>query len=191
MADTIQHSDNNRPAAGTTVVHPESGAQPAQPATKSKAVDFKGLQINLWYFRSVPGILKLIEWIFGIVCIACASPPQFPLLEASNWFIFVAVFCFIFTFIWACIHFFSLTSVINLPWLLLEFGYTCLAAFFYFVAFVVLLVETAKLWNHFYFFYNQNANFAAGSFGAFNFFVYSLEALYHVKTYMDVRRSSS
>ncbi|GAB6028742.1 hypothetical protein CHUAL_004561 [Chamberlinius hualienensis] len=197
MADTIQHTDNNRPAAGTTVVHPEGGGAAAQPApnaqNKSRTFNFEGLQINLWYFRSVPGILKIIQWVFGIVCIACASPPIF---DAGHWFVFVAVFCFIFTFIWVCIHVFSLTSVINLPWLLLELGYTCLASFFYFIAFIVLLIETTKFkylhyhvpWSFIYI--NYDSNFAAGSFGVFNFIVYSMEALWHAKTYLDVRRSA-
>jgi len=191
MADII-NSDNNT-APGTTVVN-EDPPQNAN-ASKKSAVNFDGLQINVWYFRSVPGIMKVIEWVIGIICIACASPPYF---DAAHWFVFVAVFCFIFTFVWACIHFFSLTTVISVPWLLIEIGYTALATLFYFIAFIVLLVETAKLRYvvgggipfppYHYQTFSYDAYLAAGSFGVFNFIAYAIETLFHAKTFLETRK---
>lgn len=204
MADIIQHgggADNGHSAPGQTVVMvdepPSNANSAANKESRQGAVRFQGLQLNVWYFRTVPGILKIVEWVFGIICIACASPPY---LDAAHWFVFVAVFCFIFTFVWACVHFFSLTSVIGLPWLLIEIGYTILAMVLYFIAFIVLLVNTAKEEYTLYYgsiyyahpaYHYYNAYLAAGSFGVFNFIVYAAETLFHAKTYLDTRKETA
>lgn len=63
MADIIQHnSDNNRPVSGTTVV-PDDAPQNENTTKRKSAMNFDGLQINIGYFRTVPGILKIIEWV--------------------------------------------------------------------------------------------------------------------------------
>jgi hypothetical protein len=55
--------------------------------------------------------------VFGIVCMACASPV---FLSGTHWFLFVAVTSFIATIIWIFIYLLSVREALKLPinWIL-------------------------------------------------------------------------
>lgn len=77
----------------------------------------RNLQLDLYHFlRTIPGILKLVEFVFGIVCIACAAPAQ---LAGTHWFLFVAVTAMLVTFLWMIVYLFIIKEAITLPWALM------------------------------------------------------------------------
>lgn len=61
--------------------------------------------------------LSVCFQVFGIVCMACASPASQP---GTHWFLFVAVVSFIATIIWIFIYFLSVREALKLPinWIL-------------------------------------------------------------------------
>jgi cell division protein FtsX len=165
-----------------------SNSNAAAPNSKAESnIHFAGVQLNVNYFRSIVGILKIVEWIFGIICMACTAPAIF---GGAHWFLFVAVFCFIFTFIWACIHFFAIPTVLGLPWLLMELSYTALASVLYFTGFITMFVQSD---NTYYailiFLYRRYDTYiAAACFGLFNFVAYVVECFFHARAFLHQRQ---
>ncbi|PNF18253.1 hypothetical protein B7P43_G16315, partial [Cryptotermes secundus] len=76
--------------------------------------------------------------LFGIVCMACASPAY---LSGTHWFLFVAVISFIATLIWIFIYFLSVREALKLPinWILTELLNTSVTTVLYLIAFIVQL----------------------------------------------------
>lgn len=62
-------------------------------------------------------LLSVCRQVFGIVCMACASPA---FRSGTHWFLFVAVVSFIATLIWIFIYFLSVREALKLPinWIL-------------------------------------------------------------------------
>lgn len=72
------------------------------------------LQLDFYHFvRTIPGILKLVEIVFAIVCIACAAPAYH---AATHWFLFVTVTAMLVTFLWIIVYLFVIKEAITLPW---------------------------------------------------------------------------
>jgi hypothetical protein len=146
---TVTVQDGNRP-----------GATANKPAEPSQTNVFAGLRFNPLYFRSIPGIIKIVQLILGIICMACGSPGW----SSGHWFLLVAVTAFIITLIWVILYLFSIREVLKLPinWILTELLNTGIYTALYFTAFVAELAWafTAKY-------------IVAGIFGLFNTLAYA------------------
>ncbi|XP_058443137.1 uncharacterized protein LOC131425336 [Malaya genurostris] len=135
------------------------------PAPNPVASESARLRFNVGYFFTMSGVLKLVQIIFGIVCMACASP----VIAGTGWFMFVAIFSFILTALWSLAHLFGIREVIDpsFKWGATEFFITAFLALLYFIAFIVQLALWANLDHP-----DRSRNLAAGSFGIFNFLAY-------------------
>uniref|UniRef100_U5EQZ4 Putative members of chemokine-like factor super family n=1 Tax=Corethrella appendiculata TaxID=1370023 RepID=U5EQZ4_9DIPT len=149
-----------------TVEQPAQRQHAGQQQAKPDA-SLTWLQFNVNYFKTIPGILKLVQLILGILCMSLASPA---FLSGTHWFLFVAVSSFIATLLWTFVYLLGIREVLNLPinWILTELFNTGLATVFYFIAFIVQL----SVWSG-YSGYAKGANVAAGVFGIFNTFAYA------------------
>lgn len=133
------------------------------------------VQLRPGYFTTLGGILKLVEILIGVICMACASPAYRP---GSSWFLFVVVICFIISLTWIFVYLLGLIQnlKIGISWLSLEFAYNVVATVLYFTAFIVQLSvwsgsdKTFKIT----FEYFKSSNLAAGCFGLFNTVAYGV-----------------
>lgn len=152
-----------------TVETPNRNATPAASADaqgKSES-NLNWLKLNTQYFLTIPGILKIVQVVFGIICMACAAPA---LVGGTHFFLFVVIVSFIATLLWTFVYLLGIREVLNLPinWILTELINTAILALLYFVAFIVQLAS----WSNLYYTSFRGANIAAGVFGLFNFLVY-------------------
>ncbi|XP_067013448.1 plasmolipin [Anabrus simplex] len=157
----------------TTVTVTSNDAPPSsQPAVKTDS-GYQGqgalswLKINIAYFKSIPGIIKIIQLLFGILCMALASPAY---RSGTHWFLFVATVSFITTLIWVFVYLLSIREALKLPinWILTELLNTAMDTILYTIAFIVQLA----VWADFYYWY-RGANIAAGVFGILNALAYA------------------
>jgi len=101
-----------------TNVPPPQTMPPQQPTIKSDPGQNPGgsslqwLQFNIAYFLGPPGFLKLVQVLFGIICMACASPAR---MNGTHWFLFVAVTAFIATLVWVFLYLLSIREALKLP----------------------------------------------------------------------------
>ncbi|XP_049857728.1 uncharacterized protein LOC126341392 isoform X1 [Schistocerca gregaria] len=125
-------------------------------------------RLNPNYFRTVPGIIKLVQLVLGIVCMACASPA---VLSGTHWFLFVAAVSFTATLIWVFVYLLNIREALKLPinWILTELLNTALMTLLYLIAFIVQLA----IWSEFHYSSWKSSNIAAGVFGLFNFLAYA------------------
>lgn len=139
-----------------------------QTSAPSGGSGLSALQINTGYFRTVPGILKLVQLVLGIICIACASPA---LMSATDFFLFAVVISFIGTLLWVFAYLLGVREALNLAinWILTELINTGIAAILYFIAFVIQLTK----WSSYPYSNGYGSNIAAGVFGLFNFLAYA------------------
>lgn len=131
------------------------------------------IRLNVLYFRTIPGILKLLQVLFGIVCMACASPAY---LSGTHWFLFVAVISFIATLIWIFIYFLSIREALKLPinWILTELLNTSVTTVLYLIAFIVQL----SIHSTPHYISIRDRNITAGVFGLFNTLAYAAGAYF-------------
>lgn len=149
------------------------------------------IRLNIGYFKTLPGIIKLIELAFAVICMACASPAKgvgFTSggtygLGHNHWFLFVVVTCFIITLIWTFYYLLQIREFIKvkLPFsfLWVEFLFTVFTVILYIIAFIVLLsgfgwCATAS---------DCDARIAGGVFGIFNSIVYGIGAFLVYREY--------
>lgn len=157
-----------------TVSTTESTPQPtAKPDPGQGQGSLAWLRFNFLYFRSIPGILKLLQLLFGIICMACASPVWHP---GTHWFLFVAVVSFIATIIWVFIYLMSVREALKLPinWILTELLNTSITTLLYLIAFIVQLSLYTSNRHPFI----RDPNIAAGVFGLFNTLAYGAGAYF-------------
>ncbi|XP_025986558.1 plasmolipin [Solenopsis invicta] len=159
---TMDGSSNN--ASNNPRQVPTVKTEPGQPGL------FAGVRLNVPYFKTIPGILKLVQLVLGIICMACASPAY---IGATHWFLFVVVICFISTIIWCAIYLYSLREALKLPinWILTELLNTSVEAVLYMIAFIAQL----SAWSAYR---NASSNIAAGVFGIFNTIAYAAGAYF-------------
>ncbi|XP_059222742.1 proteolipid protein 2 isoform X2 [Stomoxys calcitrans] len=129
------------------------------------------LRINIGYFQTVPGIIKLVQFFLGIICMACASPAY---ISATAFFLFVAVVSFIATLLWIFAYFLGIREALNVAinWVFTEFLSTIISFVLYFITFVVQLAT----WSGYPHTPGHTANIAAGVFGCFNSVAYAFGA---------------
>ncbi|XP_037936252.1 proteolipid protein 2 [Teleopsis dalmanni] len=139
-----------------------------QTTTTSTGGGLSALTINIGYFTTVPGIIKLVQFILGIICMACASPAY---ISATSFFLFVVVISFIATILWIFAYLLGIREALNVAinWIFTELINTAIATVLYFIAFVVQLAK----WSSYPHSYGYGSNIAAGVFGLFNFLAYA------------------
>ncbi|KAJ6638300.1 CKLF-like MARVEL transmembrane domain-containing protein 4, partial [Pseudolycoriella hygida] len=156
-----------------------------KPASQTQGGSLSWVKFNIGYFQTIPGILKLIQLIFGIICMACASPVH---LSATHWFLFVAVTSFIATLLWSFVYLLGIREVLTLAinWILTELVNTSLATLFYIIAFIVQLATWSNSPPHLA--YYRGSNIAAGCFGLFNTIAYAASSYF---LYLEYKSGST
>ncbi|XP_029714328.1 MAL-like protein isoform X3 [Aedes albopictus] len=136
-------------------------------STSSSTSSNSHLVLNPGCLKTTAGLLKLAQLVFGIICMACASPA---LVGGTHWFLFVVVTSFIVTLLWSFVYLFGIREVLNLPinWIPIELITTGFATLLYLIAFIVQLATWSNLYEYF-----RVANIVAGVFGLFNFLAYT------------------
>ncbi|XP_013784304.1 plasmolipin-like [Limulus polyphemus] len=166
-----------------------SAAVTATVKTESTGVG-EGLKLNPWYFKTVPGILKLVQVVIAIICFGCGSPA---VTDFSRFFLFVVSICFIVTILLIFVYLFGLKALLpNLPWLFSEMVYTAIAVVLYIIGAIVELAMTgdskytfALKIHRFY-----NPYMAAGVFGLFNIVAYGAGLAFIFKEWRESRQVS-
>ncbi|XP_018014266.1 uncharacterized protein LOC108671276 isoform X1 [Hyalella azteca] len=147
-----------------------------------------GISLNMGYFRTGPGIVKLVQLFIAILCMACAAPAW---TNGTHWFLFVVVTAFVATSLWCFIYLLSLREAINLPidWLLTELILTALFAVLYIIASIVQITSSVtkprppvRL---------QPFYITAGVFGVFNMLAYTLGSFFLYRDWKDSHPNSS
>ncbi|XP_055533369.1 CKLF-like MARVEL transmembrane domain-containing protein 4 [Wyeomyia smithii] len=152
----------------TVVTVDQSHAAPRSNAAQAKPDNsLNWIKFNVQYFKSIPGILKVVQVIIGIICMASASPA---LIGGTHFFLFVVVSSFIATVLWSFVYLLGIREVLNLPinWILTELINTGVSTLLYLIAFIVQLSTWANI-----IFVSRAANITAGVFGVFNFLAYA------------------
>ncbi|CAK1581956.1 unnamed protein product [Parnassius mnemosyne] len=147
-------------APETVVTVDPNKPTPQQTPPQQQGGPLDWIKINIDYFKSPPGILKVVELILGIFCMALGSP------WASSWYVFVAVTSFITTLMWSFVYLLSIREALKLPinWVLSELISTTFETFFFLIAFIVMFTAV----------YGSYANnVAAAVFGLFNTIAYA------------------
>ncbi|XP_052859963.1 CKLF-like MARVEL transmembrane domain-containing protein 4 [Anopheles cruzii] len=160
MAETVVTVEGqNRVGSATPAAAAATGA--AKPES-----NLNWLKFNTQYFITIPGILKIVQVVFGIICMACASPA---LIGGTHFFLFVVVTSFIATILWTFVYLLGIREVLNLAinWILTELINTGIATLLYFIAFIVQLASWGQRYGS-----GRGSNIAAGVFGLFNFLAY-------------------
>lgn len=162
---TMDGSSNN--ASNNPRQVPTVKTEPGQPNPLA------GIRVNVSYFKTIPGIIKLVQLGLGIICMACASPAY---IGATHWFLFVSVTSFIATLIWTAIYLLSLREVLKVPinWILTELLNTSITTVLYTIAFIVQL----SAWSAYRASSTTSSNIAAGVFGIFNTIAYAAGAYF-------------
>lgn len=152
--ETVVTVDHNKPASAPP---PQQGGG---------ALDW--IKINFDYFKTPPGLLKIVQLVLGILCMALGSPWY------STWFVFVAVTSFITTLMWSFVYLLSIKDALKLPinWVLSELISNALQCFMYLLAFIVLFIATATYYGSYH-----ASNVAAAVFGIFNTVAYGASSL--------------
>lgn len=172
-------ADNNGVKPHTSVtVTTQSGLAPQGP----QALE---IRLNIGYFKTFQGIVKIVQLVLGIICMACAAPASTIDIKAyyglghNHFFLFIVVTTFIISLIWTFFYLLQVKDVIKvkLPFtfMKLEVIFTLLATIFYIVAWIVILAGFG--WcttSHSIRSTICDARVAAGVFGIFNSIAYAL-----------------
>ncbi|XP_076180632.1 plasmolipin [Ptiloglossa arizonensis] len=132
-----------------------------------------GIRLNIPYFRTIPGIIKLVQLGLGIICMSCASPAR---VNATHWFLFVAVTAFIASLLWCFVYVLSIREALKIPinWILTELLNTTTFAVLYMIAFIAQLSVWSAITGH----SAIASNIIGGVFGIFNTIAYAAGAYF-------------
>lgn len=139
--------------------------QQAPPPQQQQGGALDWIKINIDYFKSPPGILKVVQLILGILCMSLGTP------WASAWYVFVAVTAFVTTLLWSFVYLLSIREALKIPinWVLSELISTSVETLFYFIAFIVMFTS---------FYGDYGRNVAAAVFGIFNTLAYAASSYF-------------
>ncbi|XP_022227525.1 proteolipid protein 2 [Drosophila obscura] len=128
---------------------------------------WSAIRLNMDYFRTLPGIVKIVEFVLGIICMALAAPP---LNSATSFFMFVIVISFIITILLIAAYFLGIREALNVAvnWIFSELITTAVLTLLYFIGFIVQLARWSESQEK-----GNGSNTAAGVFGLFNFLAYA------------------
>lgn len=159
MSETVVTVDPNR--------NNNPNGAPKPNTHPSTAGPLSWITFNVAYFQTVPGILKLIQLVLGIICMSLASPAY---IASTHWFLFVVVTAFIATLLWTFVYFLGVREVLNLTvnWILTELINTGVFTILYVIAFLLQIVNWAGISG-----YGKASNITAGVFGIFNTIAYA------------------
>lgn len=156
---------------------PNNNAAPNKPQGANDQ-PLSWIKINVDYFKTTPGLLKIAEFVLGIFCMSLGSPAFY---GGSHFFLFVVTVSFIGTIIWIFIYLLGIREAITFPinWLLTELVNTGICTICYFIAFILQLIVASSLHpGH----SRKGAQIAAGVFGILNTLVYAFASyLLHVE----------
>jgi len=171
-------ADNGVKPHTTVTVTTQSGLAPQD----SQPME---IRLNIGYFKSFQGIIKIVQLVLGIICMACAAPAQtidvrdYFGLGHNHFFLFIVVTTFIITLVWTFFYLLQVkdTIKVKLPFtfMKLEVIFTLLATVFYIVGWIVVLSGFG--WcttSHRISSTICDARVAAGVFGIFNSIAYGL-----------------
>ncbi|XP_054164774.1 uncharacterized protein LOC128962425 [Oppia nitens] len=137
------------------------------------------LRLNLSYFTTIPGILKLVQLVIAIVCMACISPP---LAWFARLFTAVVSLSFALTLILCFCYLVTLKNIVfpKFDWIFAELIYSAIVTISLFITSIIHLSMTARADYRYalthYSSYLGTSFFgtyiAAGVFGLLNFFAY-------------------
>ncbi|XP_016923131.2 proteolipid protein 2 [Drosophila suzukii] len=147
----------------TTTSGPPGGANPA---VSGDGGFWSGIRLNIDYFRTIPGIIKIVQFVLGIICMALAAPPIY---SATSFFMFVIVISFIHTILLIAAYFLGIREASNVAvnWIFSELITTAVLTLLYFIGFIVQLARWSDSTEK-----GAGSNTAAGVFGLFNFLAY-------------------
>lgn len=107
------------------------------------------IRLNIGYFKTLPGMVKLVQLVLGIICMACSAPATglFPGknygLGHNHFFLFVIVTTFIISLVWVFFYLLQMRDYVKvkmpITFMKLEVIFTVVATLFYIVAFITLL----------------------------------------------------
>ncbi|EDX17586.1 uncharacterized protein LOC6725621 [Drosophila simulans] len=148
----------------TTTNGPPGGANPA---VGGDGGFWSAIRLNIDYFRTIPGIIKIVEFVLGIICMALAAPP---LASATSFFMFVIVISFIINILLIAAYFLGIREALNVAvnWIFSELITTAVLTLLYFIGFIVQLARWSDATGM-----GSGSNTAAGVFGLFNFLAYA------------------
>ncbi|XP_076043154.1 uncharacterized protein LOC143026511 isoform X1 [Oratosquilla oratoria] len=157
----------------------------ASPAPKPPG---SGVSLCLSYFRTSPGIIKLLELAIGVICMACAAPAW---TKGTHWFLFVVVTAFVSTAIWCFIYLLNLKSAVNLPidWLLTELVITAFFVVLFLIGSIVQITSSVtkprppRRLKPFY--------LLSGFFGIINMLVYAAGSFFLYRDWKDTHPTTS
>ncbi|XP_072278594.1 plasmolipin [Pyxicephalus adspersus] len=121
------------------------------------------LRPDVAFLRSIPGILMIIEIVFGLLVWALIADSNYWHVPAYGWVMFVAVFCWVLTLILFILILIQLHRRISIiPWSLVLFIYHAAATVLYVTAFITCAASVRAGW----FFASDYNKRAAASFFA-------------------------
>merc|ERR1712226_536362 len=97
--------------------------------------------------KAVPGILKEVAVLLCLICMVCAmcAPPHLKQEPLGEWYIFVCMTAFWVTLVLLIMYLFHAIEKFHvIPWLMIEFGYCAVWAFFFFTSSLAFAVEGAS-----------------------------------------------
>jgi len=171
MAESKAASVTSKPAPST-----------APPSTYAAGGSGGAVTLNMYYFRTGPGIIKLVEIALAILCMICTAPSW---SRGTHWFLFVVVTAFVATVLWCFIYVLSLREAVNLPidWLLTELLNTGITTVLYFIAVIVQFCSIDPN--------AVGATVMGGVFGLINAFVYTVGCFLLYRDWKDTHPVSS
>lgn len=166
-------------AASKSEMSTSSGATSPTYGSSPKAGASSGISLSLDYFKTAPGIVKLVELLLGVICMCCAAPAW---TNGTHWFLFVVVTAFVATMLWCFIYLLNLKTAINLPidWLLTELLNTSITTLLYLIAVIVQFCSVPAISIH-----GPGRNITGGVFGVFNCIVYTVGCFYLYRDWKD------
>ncbi|XP_003742173.1 uncharacterized protein LOC100902304 [Galendromus occidentalis] len=130
-------------------------------------------KLNVEYFRTIPGWLKLAQLLIGVICLGCGSPALFGF---ARFYIFVASVSFICTALLTLAKLFSITiSIPKVEWTFAEMIYTLVCCCLWVLAAVLeLAIPTSNSFRIYGLLGEQfrNQYVVAGIFGLFQMITY-------------------
>jgi len=112
---------------------PDSQSQPAYQAPR--------IRFDPSYIRTLPGILKIVQMALNLIGYICCALSMANLHSRGAWFDFVSMTGFWLTGILLVLYLMHIVEKFQqIPWMLIEVGYTGLWTFFYFTCSMAVAV---------------------------------------------------
>jgi len=100
--------------------------------------------MNLTYITTPSGIVRILEWIFGMVAWCCVvSNSDYSHSSNLVYGVTVLIIFWLLGLFWLIIHIFGLTERLNFDsWPSLNFGVSCAASLLIFIGFITIAVDS-------------------------------------------------